>query len=126
MPFFVRTPGRAAATVDAQVSLLDLAPTFAAYAGTTMPLARGVSLKGLISDPQATLTRTWVFMEGPRRANSWQAVKSRQAKYIVYAQGFKEYYDLVADPYELTNKANDPAYASRVSAAQTALTALRP
>jgi hypothetical protein len=91
-----------------------------------MPLARGVSLKNVITDPQATLTRTWVFMEGPRRANSWQAVKSRTAKYIVYAQGFKEYYDLAADPYELVNRANDPAYASRVSTAQAALTALRP
>jgi hypothetical protein len=60
------------------------------------------------------------------RANSWQAVKSRQAKYIVYARGFKEYYDLTTDPDELTNRASDPTYASRVSAAQAALTALRP
>jgi arylsulfatase A-like enzyme len=126
MPFYVRMPGRAAASVASQVSLLDLAPTFAGFAGTTMPLARGVSLKNVITDPQATLTRTWVFMEGPRRANSWQAVKSRTAKYIVYAQGFKEYYDLTADPYELVNRASDPAYASRVATAQAALTALRP
>jgi arylsulfatase A-like enzyme len=119
-------PGRSATTVDDQVSLLDLAPSFADFAGTAVPLARGVSLKNLISGAQAGLTRTWVFMEGPRRANSWQAVKSHQAKYIVYAQGFKEYYDLTTDPYELTNRANDPAYASRVSAAQAALSALRP
>ncbi|MGB8382395.1 MAG: hypothetical protein WCG47_14335, partial [Dermatophilaceae bacterium] len=72
------------------------------------------------------LTRTWVFMEGPRRANSWQGVKSRDAKYIVYAKGFTEYYDLTNDPYELVNRARDPNYASRVSAAQAALTTLRP
>jgi N-acetylglucosamine-6-sulfatase len=126
MPFYVRMPGRSMASVPSQVSLLDLAPTFAGFAGATMPLARGVSLKNVISDPQATLTRTWVFMEGPRRANSWQGVKSRTAKYIVYAKGFKEYYDLASDPYELTNRASDPAYANRVSAAQAALTALRP
>ncbi len=126
MPFYVRMPGRPAASVGVQVSLLDLAPMFADFAGTSMPLARGVSLKGVITDPQATLSRTWVFMEGPRRANSWQAVKSRDSKYIVYARGFKEFYDLTTDPYELTNRASDPAYASRVSAAQEALTALRP
>jgi N-acetylglucosamine-6-sulfatase len=126
VPFYARMPGRPAATVEAQVSLLDLAPTFADFAGTTVPLTRGTSLKSVISDPQATVNRTWVFMEGPRRANGWQAVKSRQAKYIVYQQGFKEYYDLVADPYELTNRATDPAYATRVSAAQAALNALRP
>ena len=126
MPFFVRMPGRPAGEVTAQVSLLDLAPTFADFAGTTMPQTRGVSLKDLISDPQASLARTWVFMEGPRRANTWQAVKSREAKYIVYDKGFKEYYDLATDPYELTNRVGDPAYASRISAAQAALTALRP
>jgi arylsulfatase A-like enzyme len=126
MPFYVRMPGRSAAAVQSQVSLLDLAPTFADLAGTTVPLARGVSLKNLIFDPQATLTRTWVFLEGPRRPNGWQAVKSRDAKYIAYAQGFKEYYDLTNDPHELNNRAGDPAYASRVSAAQAALTALRP
>lgn len=31
-------------------------------------------------------------MEGPRRTNSWQAVKSRQYNDIVYAKGFKEFY----------------------------------
>ena len=43
-----------------------------------MPGARGLSQKTLITDPQATLARTWVFMEGPRRTNFWQAVKSQQ------------------------------------------------
>ncbi|MGB8380216.1 MAG: sulfatase-like hydrolase/transferase [Dermatophilaceae bacterium] len=85
MPFYVRMPGRSTASVQSQVSLLDLAPTFADYAGTTIPLARGVSLKNVISDPQATLTRTWVFMEGPRRANSWQGVKSRGAFPLLWA-----------------------------------------
>ena len=78
IPFFARIPGRAAGTIPNQVSLLDLAPTFADYAGTTMPGARGLSLKTLLTDPQATLARTWVFMEGPRRTNFWQAVKSQQ------------------------------------------------
>jgi arylsulfatase A-like enzyme len=126
VPFFARIPGRAAGSVADQVSLLDLAPTFADYAGTTMPAARGLSLKGVLTDPQATVPRTWVFMESPRRTNSWQAVKSQQYKYVVYSKGFKEFYDLASDPYELTNRASDPAYATRVSAAQAALTALRP
>lgn len=126
VPFYVRMPGRGTQNVSPQISLVDLAPTFADFAGTAMPQTRGMSLKDLISTPQATLARTWVFMEGPRRANSWQGVKSQRYKYVVYAGGFKEFYDLSEDPYELTNRATDPAYAMQLEQAQTALTTLRP
>jgi arylsulfatase A-like enzyme len=126
IPFFARIPGRAAEGIPDQVSLLDLAPTFADFAGSTMPLARGLSLRGILSDDGASISRTWVFMEGPRRTNSWQAVKSERYKYVLYAKGFKEFYDLEADPYELTNRANDPSYATRLSEAQAALARLRP
>jgi hypothetical protein len=30
----------------------------------------------------------------------------------IYEDGFEELYDLVADPYELENKAKDPSYAA--------------
>ena len=126
MPFYVRVPGRSSAAVAPQVSLVDLAPTFADLAGTSMPNSRGISLKDLILDRQASLSRQWVFIESPRRANNWQAVRSQDSKYVAYARGFKEFYDLVADPYELTNRANHPAYAARVAEAQSALAQLRP
>jgi hypothetical protein len=38
-------------------------------------------------------------------------VRTPTRKYVQYGDGFEELYDLNADPYELENKASDPAYA---------------
>jgi hypothetical protein len=42
----------------------------------------------------------------------YAAVRTATRKYVRYQDGFEELYDLVADPYELDNKAKDSAYAS--------------
>jgi hypothetical protein len=39
-------------------------------------------------------------------------VRTATRKYVRYGDGSEELYDLVADPYELDNKAKDPSYAS--------------
>jgi hypothetical protein len=77
-------------------------------------------------DPQATLPRKWVFIEGPGRTTTWQVVKSQESRYVLHAKGSKAFYDLFADLYELTNVATDPAYATQVAEAQDALAELRP
>lgn len=51
IPLFARIPGRAAASIPDQVSLLDLVPTFTDYGGTTVPGAPGLSLTTLLTDP---------------------------------------------------------------------------
>lgn len=126
VPFFVRQPGRPGGTVTQQVSLLDVAPTVAALAGTSVPQARGLDLGPVLRDPAVRLPRTWVFLEGPRRENPWQAVRSEDLKYVEYAGGARELYDLRADPYELRNVVGDPAYATRLQRAAAALAVLRP
>lgn len=126
VPFLVRWPGRPGGTVTQQVSLLDVAPTVAALAGTSVPRARGLDLGPVLRDPAVRLPRTWVFLEGPRRENPWQAVRSEDLKYVEYAGGARELYDLRADPFELRNVVDDPAYAARVQRAAAALAALRP
>ncbi len=42
----------------------------------------------------------------------FSAVRTMTRKYIESGDGFEELYDLTIDPYELDNKAHDPAYAS--------------
>lgn len=126
VPFFVRHPGRPGGTVTQQVSLLDVAPTVAGMARTSVPGARGISLEPVLRDPGATLPRTWVFLEGPRRENPWQAVRSERLKYVEHAGGARELYDLRVDPHELRNVVDDPAYADRARWAASALAALRP
>ena len=100
---------------------IDLAPTFADVAGTTMPNADGSSLLDLIRHP-STPGRRWFLIEhvdqtgrsglsgdneGPR-IPTYCAVRSPRWKYVYYAGGFKELYDLKLDPHELTNVAGDP------------------
>lgn len=126
VPFFVRWPARPGGTITQQVSLLDVAPTVASLAGTSVPQARGLDLGPLLRDPTVRLPRTWVFLEGPRREDPWQAVRSEGLKYVEYDGGARELYDLRADPYELRNVVGDPAYATRLQRAAAALAALRP
>ncbi|MEZ4608600.1 MAG: sulfatase [Deinococcales bacterium] len=40
----------------------------------------------------------------------WAGLRSERWKYVAYAEGDLELYDLATDPYELENKAYDPAY----------------
>ena len=110
MPLFVRgptvTPG---SRVDALVSNADLAPTFVDWAGTTMPAAvDGRSFAPLLGGGsggrQAEPIRyvTSGTTDGSRFP-SWLGVKSTRYTYVEYADGERELYDDVADPFQLTN-----------------------
>jgi hypothetical protein len=46
-----------------------------------------------------------------RASNRYAGVRTTTRKYVKYDGGFEELFDLVADPHELRNKAQDPAYA---------------
>ncbi|HXO21586.1 MAG TPA: hypothetical protein VOA87_16875, partial [Thermoanaerobaculia bacterium] len=52
-------------------------------------------------------------------------LRTRDYKYVEYANGEREYYDLKADPYELANQQShlDPAYLARLSRALKTLAA---
>ena len=53
------------------------------------------------------------------------AVRTANRKYVRGGDGFEELYDLVADPYELENKAADPAYASDLATLRETLDLLK-
>lgn len=114
-------------TDDHIVANIDVAPTMAAIMGVepTGPID-GQSLLPLLSDP-ATPWRDAVVLEAWSEANEeagFQAVRTRDRVYVDYTGDEEELYDLVGDPYQLRNRAADPAWAAEKSGLKARLEAL--
>jgi arylsulfatase A-like enzyme len=114
-------PGRADPHMVANV---DLAPTFAAVAGTRAPGASGRSLTHLLSGSPAGW-RTELQLEsiggGKGRLPAYCALRTEGLMFVAYASGDVALYDLKADPNELRNRAADPSLADRVRVFEAAL-----
>jgi N-acetylglucosamine-6-sulfatase len=123
VPLIVTGPGvPAGLRVDEVVENIDLNPTFTELTGVApMPTVEGHSLVTLLHGQKAK-SEDWrlvtlVEHHGPllepadpdmpaRRSGnppSYEAIRSRTAVYVEYADGDREYHDLVADPWELHN-----------------------
>jgi len=122
VPLIVRGPGVPARRIVDQLAMnIDVAPTFASLAGAAVPpFVDGRSLVSLLGPApppqwrQAFLTEHFVDARGqaggrPGRrgggAPAFSGLRTRDAKYVEYATGERELYDLRADPYELRNLA---------------------
>jgi choline-sulfatase len=91
--------------------LLDIYPTLAELAGLPPPDAQeGHSLVPQCRD--ATAERRWPAITTHNAGN--HAVRSLRWRFIRYADGSEELYDMEADPNEWTNLAADPEFASVV------------
>src|SRR4051794_34258918 len=129
MPLYVRGPGvRAGIVLRHMVGNVDLAPTFAAWAGTTMPgVIDGRSFASLLR-PGAPGPGAWrqaYPLDQLSRVGipSWQGVRTRRYTYVEYATGERELYDDNADPYQLRNFAAtaDPGLLARLARRTAAL-----
>jgi arylsulfatase A-like enzyme len=107
VPLIFAGPGVAeGARVSSPAELLDVYPTLAALAGIAEPEGlEGRSLVPQIRDAAASRTEPAITTHGPNN----HAVRDDRYRYIRYADGSEELYDLVADPNEWTNRAADPA-----------------
>ena len=121
VPLAVRWPGHidAGEIDDRLVSLVDIAPTVMEAVELDAPMTAPMDGRSLLS----STPREEVFIEffGNRKAASWAALRTDTVHYIEYyddATGaviFREYYDMVNDPWQMTNllgdadTANDPA-----------------
>jgi N-acetylglucosamine-6-sulfatase len=108
MPLLIRGPGvvpppvgQPPLSTDKLTLTTDFFPTFTDLAGvTTPPYVDGRSLRPVL-EGRATTWRTAILLELPKTIFGIRTNDGR--KYIEYGDGFKEYYDLNADPYELRN-----------------------
>lgn len=125
VPLIIRYPRRITAPrSEARLALnIDLAPTLAALADVHVPdFVDGRSLAPLLLDAPASwrqdfVIEAWFPNARPGKLPTYSAVRGERWKYVSYpSTGDVELYDLASDPYELDNRARDPAYASIVSA----------
>ena len=91
------------------VDFMSIYPTLCDLAGLPTPShVEGVSIRSLLEDPQAKWDRAAVTTF--RKDN--HSIRSETWRYIRYADGGEELYNHDTDPYEWTNLAKDPQYAS--------------
>lgn len=93
--------------------LLDIYPTLVDLCG----LAPRTDLEGITLRPQ--LTDASAPRERPAITSHNQGnhgIRSERYRYIHYADGSEEFYDLQEDPHEWTNRVKDPAFAEQVAA----------
>jgi len=117
---------------------IDIAPTLLGLAGGTATIAQsGESLVQVIDGTQPTW-RTDFLTEGWPGGHPWATVREERMNGQEWKYSEtpvtpgdpnttfeKELYELVSDPYELTNVASDPQHAARITAMAARLRQLR-
>jgi N-acetylglucosamine-6-sulfatase len=114
VPLLMRGPGIPHDQHRSQMVInADLAPTIieAAHATAGLPVD-GRSLLPLIRNPHMTYRRDLLIMVGRAFGKrAFWGLRTRRYAYAEYRKGQTELYDLRHDPWELTNRADDPRYA---------------
>jgi N-acetylglucosamine-6-sulfatase len=103
-----------ARTDDHLVLNLDYASTFAAAGGTSAPGSEGANLLPLLAGNSAGWRSDFLIEHANADTGSvppYCGVRNAQYIYVKYSTGEEELYDLTKDPFELQNRASDPAYA---------------
>ncbi|HWE07916.1 MAG TPA: sulfatase [Solirubrobacteraceae bacterium] len=139
VPLVVAGPGIAAdSSTNAMAENVDLADTFAAMGGTSLP-ADGHSLLGLLRGQTPGDWRTAILVEHHHplptytdpdlqagvsgNPPSYEAMRTKRFLYVEYIDGERAFYDLQSDPYELDNLA-DSLPASQLASLHDRLTRL--
>jgi arylsulfatase A-like enzyme len=128
VPFLIRYPLGPRRVEQGLVSAVDLAPTIADLAGITPPASvDGESFAPLITRGETSADPDIVYLEwvGDERIPAWWQIRTPELAYIELATGERELYDMVADPYQLSNVVDEPEYAADVELLAATLEAYR-
>ncbi len=114
VPLVMRWPGVIApgGVCERIVQLHDLAHLFVDVAGAAPGPADGRSLLPLLTDPRSAGWEDAAFCQyyGGEFLYTQRMVITPRHKYVFNGWDFDELYDLEADPHELRNAVDDPAY----------------
>ena len=114
VPWIAQGQGR----TDGHLALnIDLASTFSELAGVQPGLPQdGRSLVPLLEGKQTSWRHAfdieWLGrdLSGKGGTAPYEGIRTRRDVYVEYTNGWRELYDLKTDPYELRNRAQDPAW----------------
>src|SRR5262249_49970495 len=119
VPMVIRDGRHAVAQSSNEMVLnLDIPATFADMAGVRsgQPMA-GVSLRATLQGSTATVRDAFLLEHDFAPAYGWDqwgygpssvGIRTQEWKYIEYASGHKQLFNLQSDPYELHNLAEEP------------------
>lgn len=120
VPLIVRGPGVAAQKSDALVDLMDVMPSLCEFAGAPVPAAvEAQSFLPIAAGKQAAV-RKEIYCEYDDLLRSVRTDRYKLVLHLASTRegqkgqeiaGKEELFDLVADPYELTDRVDDPALA---------------
>jgi len=113
VPLIFSGPGIEAAAVCTQpIELLDIFPTLNELCALPpVPGLEGHSLVPQLKSSKAE--RPWPAITSHNQGN--HAIRSERFRYIRYADGSEEFYDMVNDPQEWTNLIKDPSHAPLIA-----------
>lgn len=103
---------------DMPASLIDMAPTLAALCGLDkLPEWSGTNLIVELANP--TDNRAVFSMQRPlgdwMKTTDWRMIERGQLKYVWYADGSNELFDLENDKFETLNLIEDSNYSVRLA-----------
>ncbi len=109
-----QTPDFTPKTINWPTVNVDLVPTLADMAGTAAEGTDGTSLLPLLKDDDVPAEREFVigqYFSKQKWVNPIRMIRTREYQYNLYQMHGEELYDLTSDPEQITNVAQDPAYA---------------